>query len=913
MSQGGYFTRLGPEGDSDPLIDALFEKGFARFSESVLENGADVRYVGDLNGDGFADLISSSEDGEELRIILGAQDLYSFIDQGEIDDVTVLSIRLEERVSSVQEIMALSDFDGDGFDDFAFHGVIGGRSGVHIVYGRTTEEFSDVDGDGIRDAVSSTIVASGAAGVGSPRLSRAVVVEEPGSDGGLALLLQTSRAITFTSSAHEYFLLSERDLGDADVLRLSDVDGGPLFSTDPAEGDVGRIRGYPQSITSVGDVNGDGSPDLAFSHFFDDVAGVARAGRTVVSFGDEADLEGWIADGVLEEASGTSFVGSVRQERSGATIAPIGDFNGDGVDDFAIGTSDSIYSSAINGPANAYVVLGNGGGLPAEVDLGDLSGDDGFAIGFGGGQASRGTPWIVRQAGDFNGDGLDDLLVANRYGSYLVFGRRDDPGSYFNLGELERRDGIYFNVGWVQQAGDLNGDGYDDLVMGRHIYFGRGDTDPDLDNYLAGAVADDRLRAGAGDDTLEGFEGADTLHGETGNDGLAGGAASDHVFGGEGLDTLYGDDGSDELFGEAGADLLFGGRSADRLFGGDGDDMAYGDEGQDRIYGGAGDDTLFATVMFDFGDGETGDDSFNFVEGPGAGASLFGGAGADVLNGGRGGDLLRGGGENDHVYGGVGEDTLRGQKGDDRLEGGEDDDVVRGGGGADRIRGEGGEDRLFGGSDRDRIFGDADADELYGGGGRDRLKGGWSEDLIFGGLGADIGNGGYGDDLIFGGNGADTLRGQRGNDEIYGGRGDDVLVGGAGEDVLFGEEGNDRINGTGSDVAFGGAGDDFISVSGSNAVLVGGAGDDYLRAIGRDGFATRAAFVFEPGDGNDTIEGFVLNESVIAFASGPSSSKDLRISQTGNDALIVYQDLVIRLLNTDEDELERESFVFDLF
>jgi Ca2+-binding RTX toxin-like protein len=170
-------------------------------------------------------------------------------------------------------------------------------------------------------------------------------------------------------------------------------------------------------------------------------------------------------------------------------------------------------------------------------------------------------------------------------------------------------------------------------------------------------------------------------------------------------------------------------------------------------------------------------------------------------------------------------------------------------------------DRLWGTFGADRILGLAGADQIHAGFGDDVIDGGAGDDRIWGGFGDDLARGGAGEDLIFGdfgddvldgGAGDDRLRGGFGRDTIEGGGGNDDLDGGFGDDVLRGGDGDDRIDGGfGADALFGGDGDDVL-ISGWGAdTLAGGAGDDVLRGSRFD----RDTFIFNAGDGSDTITG----------------------------------------------------------
>ncbi|MEX0282836.1 MAG: spondin domain-containing protein, partial [Arenibacterium sp.] len=115
--------------------------------------------------------------------------------------------------------------------------------------------------------------------------------------------------------------------------------------------------------------------------------------------------------------------------------------------------------------------------------------------------------------------------------------------------------------------------------------------------------------------------------------------------------------------------------------------------------------------------------------------------------------------------------------GNDVLSGGAGDDVIDGGRGNDLLRGQVGRDTLDGGDGADRLFGGRGQDTADGGAGNDRIEGGRGRDTL---------NGGSGNDRVEGGLGADIIDGGTGNDQLEGGRGADVFVFNAsfGQDVI---------------------------------------------------------------------------------------------------------------------------------
>ncbi|MFF3406458.1 calcium-binding protein [Streptomyces sp. NPDC002742] len=155
-------------------------------------------------------------------------------------------------------------------------------------------------------------------------------------------------------------------------------------------------------------------------------------------------------------------------------------------------------------------------------------------------------------------------------------------------------------------------------------------VDPDNNGYSS-------IYGGTGNDTLVGY-GRDVLYGQDGNDHLSGGGGvyGEGAFGGAGNDTLtscgY------TCHGGAGNDVLRGGDAEYDPQNADYDNSLYGDDGNDTIYGNAGADLI---------QGGRGNDSLH----GGTGADkIYGNSGNDLLHGDAGADVLSGGPGNDRVY-----------------------------------------------------------------------------------------------------------------------------------------------------------------------------------------------------------------------------------------------------------------------
>ncbi len=230
----------------------------------------------------------------------------------------------------------------------------------------------------------------------------------------------------------------------------------------------------------------------------------------------------------------------------------------------------------------SYVVFGDPGGFGGALDLAALDGTNGFRLD---GIDPYDHSYSVSGAGDVNGDGFADLIVGafeadpgGRYHageSYVVFG---DPGGFGGALDLASLDGTNgfrlegidpFDTSGssVSGAGDVNGDGFADLIVGaaRADPGGRsfaGESYVVFGGNFTGAVTQ---LGGAGDDTLTGTPHDDVLLGAQGDDTLLGNGGVDVLNGGEGDDLLaLLDPAFLEGFGTGGG-LMVGGTGSDTL------------------------------------------------------------------------------------------------------------------------------------------------------------------------------------------------------------------------------------------------------------------------------------------------------------------------------------------------------------
>ena len=282
-----------------------------------------------------------------------------------------------------------------------------------------------------------------------------------------------------TGAGTSYVVFGKADSASVDLDALDS--GG--FQIDGIE--AGDRSG--KSVSGAGDVNGDGLDDVIVGAYLADPAGNTRAGQSYVVFG-KADSNPVELASLETNQRGFRIDGIDPYDQSGFSVSGAGDVNGDGLDDVIVGAFGA-------GPADntrtgeSYVVFGKPDS--ASIDLGDL-GTGGFWI--DGIDANDFLGFSVSGAGDVNGDGLDDVIVG-AYGadpddnsgageSYVVFGKADsvsvDLGALgsggFRIDGIEASDSSGYSV---SGAGDVNGDGLDDVIVGAPF------ADPD-DNLYAG-------------------------------------------------------------------------------------------------------------------------------------------------------------------------------------------------------------------------------------------------------------------------------------------------------------------------------------------------------------------------------------------------------------------------------------------
>ena len=427
--------------------------------QATAQLGLSVSGAGDVDGDGYADVIVGAPAYDATEPDEGAAFVFHGGAAGVADgNPSSAAAQLESDQDSGQlgfSVSAAGDVNGDGYAD-----VIVGAPGYDA--GETDEGAAFVfhgGATGIADGTPATAATQLESDQGAARFGRSVSdAGDVNGDGYADVIVGT-----------DLYDAGETDEGAAFVFHGSPTgvaDGTPATAAAQLESDQATAQ-LGQSVSGAGDVNGDGYADVIVGTPFYD-AGEANEGAAFLFHGSVTG----IADGTPATAA-AQLEANQAAARFGRSVSDAGDVNGDGYADVIVGTY--LYDAGGTNEGAAFVFHGSATGVadgnPTSAATQLESDQENARLGFS-----------VSGAGDVNGDGYADIIVgAGRYdaadtddGAAFVFhgsatGIADGTPATA-AAQLESSQATA-QLGYsVSGAGDVNGDGYADVIVGTPFY-----------------------------------------------------------------------------------------------------------------------------------------------------------------------------------------------------------------------------------------------------------------------------------------------------------------------------------------------------------------------------------------------------------------------------------------------------------
>jgi len=405
-----------PTPAQERLAEFSSNRGFAGYQD---EFGSTVAYVGDVDGDGVVDALVAAS-GEDDGV-------YPY------DHDKVGAVRL---ISGASGAILRTHLGPQEL----------GRYGLELAGG------SDFDGDGVPDYVIGSML------LPDPNVS---------SEGSVWVHSGATGAVLHSwigERRNAYFGAKVRIVGDIDGDGVDDLGvGAPGHAAGGGKGDAGKAYLFSGATGALirSETGTAAGQALGFVMGVGDVDGDGRDDYLLGSFGTGAGTNGQGSISVYSGVSGTLLYtrnGEKQGDAFGANGCALGDLDGDGAPDFAV----SAYAHDLGGgnEGRIYAISGRAG-----VKLWTIDGT----------HANEGLG-AVKMTGDvdFNGDGWRDLAIGTAYSTSSstsesalhVYSGANGRLLYRQLGAANKGGGSDFLGSSVAAMGDLDGDGFDDLLVG---------------------------------------------------------------------------------------------------------------------------------------------------------------------------------------------------------------------------------------------------------------------------------------------------------------------------------------------------------------------------------------------------------------------------------------------------------------
>ncbi|MBS1519168.1 MAG: FG-GAP repeat protein, partial [Bacteroidetes bacterium] len=420
--------------------------------------GVSVSSAGDVNGDGYSDVICGANGFNNGT---GRVYVYDYFMKGTIVQDLVL---IGENVSGFLyfgiSVSSAGDVNGDGYSDV----IVGAKE----YSGRTGKAYIYYGGAGMDNIADVTMTGETTSNSFGTSVSSAGDVN---GDGYSDVIIGASEYSTYRGRAYIYF-------GGVSMNNVADV----IMTGDTTYNFFGT------SVSSAGDLNGDGYSDVIVG-----ASGYSSSrGRANIYFGGA----------VMDNVQDVNLFGESSSDEFGNSVSTAGDMNGDGYSDVIVGASG--HSSTFG---RAYIYFG-GSPMNSGADV-TLNGESPYSY-FGD---------KVSDAGDVNGDGYFDVMVA----TYHPYAGNTRVYIFHGGSNVNNVPDLYFSGSnsfgrSVSSAGDINADGYSDILIGLSNSSNVGSARV----YFGGAVMDSTEDISMYGDTLSsGFGGAVSAAGDINGDGYS--------------------------------------------------------------------------------------------------------------------------------------------------------------------------------------------------------------------------------------------------------------------------------------------------------------------------------------------------------------------------------------------------------
>ena len=468
------------------LADLNGQNGFKMDGQPGDNSGTAVSNIGDVNSDGYGDILIGADTAQNsnglVYIIFGAYvGNNSIFSLGSLNGKNGFKIDLGGQIGSSGS--ALKDINADGYDDFVVgawesspNGQTSAGSSFVIFGGRlvgntgTITNLNGSNGFSIAGEFSFDFSGSSVSSAG-----------DINGDGYLDILIGAPYGRvpyccgTPLKVGHSYVVYGGPNVGNNGSIELVSLNGTNGFRLN------GEIDGDQSgsAVSGGGDINGDGIDDILIGAWMDVAGNRTQPARSYVVFGGAGiGSNGQFNLSGLNGIDGFKIMGELTSDYfSNIYIDPwinlAGDVNKDGYVDFLMGASGYddptgvIYSSV----GRTYLLYGNSNiGKPGYFNLSTLNGTNGFEFL---GEMDTNSGSSVNGIGDFNDDGYDDFITVGTPG-YVIFGGSIRGVSPLSFTNLNGNNGFRINpelyIGTVSSAGDMNGDGVNDLLCGCNSY-----------------------------------------------------------------------------------------------------------------------------------------------------------------------------------------------------------------------------------------------------------------------------------------------------------------------------------------------------------------------------------------------------------------------------------------------------------